>query len=80
MDTLAGHPRLQMLITKRIRKGGSLYRILQKVFAGKCCPNKMKLLYGRKLVKRVAIAQGNDAVRAFIKYYFSLCISLETDF
>lgn len=36
--------------------------ILQKIFAGKCFHSKMKLLYGRKPVKEIAIAQGNAAM------------------
>jgi len=51
-----------MLVTKRIRSGGSLSMILLPNFAGKCCHSKMKLSYGRKLVKGIAIIQGKAAV------------------
>lgn len=65
MATLSGHHPLQMLVTKIIRSGGSLSMILQKIFAGNCCHSKMKLSYGRKLVKRIAITLGKAAMSYF---------------
>jgi hypothetical protein len=56
---LSGLHHLPMLVTKRTRKGGTLYEILLKISAGRCCHNKMKLFYGKRLVKKAAIVHGN---------------------
>jgi hypothetical protein len=62
---LSGLHHLPMLVTKRTRKGGTLYEILQKISAGRCCHNKMKLLYGKRLVKEAAIVPGNATSKIF---------------
>jgi hypothetical protein len=57
-----------MLVTKTVRKDGRSCTILQKTFAGRCYHSKMKLLYGRKLVKENAIVQGNTSVACIYEY------------
>ncbi|KHN08818.1 Putative pectin methyltransferase QUA2 [Glycine soja] len=51
-----------MHLTKTVRKDGSSYKVLLKTFAGICYHSKMKLSYGRKLVKGIAIVQGSTSV------------------
>lgn len=48
-------------VTKRCRRGGTSYVTLQKISAGKCYHSKMKLLYGKRPVKRVVMLLGEAA-------------------
>lgn len=62
MDTLFGRHHLPIprvhFARKRISKDGILCAVLQKVSAGICCHSKMKLLCGKRQVKRVVMVPG----------------------